>query len=434
MNAAIISIGDELIFGETVDTNAAYIADRLAGPGITCSEHVTIGDDQQRLSATITRLCDDSHVDLLIITGGLGPTADDITREALADAMGETLVEDPAGIAHLKAWFGKRGITMPAQNRRQALRPVSASLIDNPCGTAPGIRATFQNTVIYVMPGVPREMRAMFKRDILPNLPPNAGNVIRTTLVHSFGLGESSLAEQLGNLMDRDRNPTVGTTASRGVVTCRIRATGKPEDAEKLTRETAAVVRERLGPYVFGRDEDTLASVVVATLVKRGETVTTIESCTGGLLGSMLTSIPGSSRAFLGGWVTYTNEMKIREVGVPAKLFEEDAPGAVSREVAAAMAEGGLRRSGAGHALAITGIAGPDGGTPEKPVGTVHIALASQDQTTSVRRFHFTGERELVRHRSAQSALAMLLWRLRGREDTSMLWQRTNGEPISGGA
>jgi nicotinamide-nucleotide amidase len=431
ITAALMSIGDELALGQIVDTNAAWLAEQLAARSIACVEHITVADERSRIAAAIERLCGDPNVGLLIITGGIGPTVDDLTRDALADAMGEPLVEDPAGIMHLEIWFAGRGSPMPERNRVQALRPESGRLLPNRVGTAPGLAAMHHDTTVFVLPGVPREMMTMFEEQVLPRLDVEEQQVIRTGIVRCFGLGESALAARLGDLMRRDRNPTVGTTASQAIISCRIRAVGDPKWCDRAIEEAAAEIEQRAGVYAFGRDDETLAGAVVRELVRRSETVAVAESCTGGLLGSMITEVAGSSAAFLGGWLTYTNEMKTREIGVPAGHFGSGAAGAVSVEVATDMAQGARRKAGADHALAITGIAGPDGGTEAKPVGTVFIALDSAGHDTQVRRFQFTGDRAGVRDRSAKAALAMLLWRLRGCEDLDMLWQKTNGESVS---
>ncbi len=430
MNAALISIGDELTLGQILDTNAAYLADHLAQASVVCLEHLTLGDERARLAAALRRLAHEPGLEIIIITGGLGPTADDITREALADALGEALVEDPAGLDHLRRWFHERGVSMPARNRQQALRPASAQLIDNARGTAPGIRARLGDTDVFALPGVPHEMKHMFHESVLPLLRREGGEVLRTLAVRCFGLGESSLAERLGDLMERERNPTVGTTASEGIISVRIRAVGDPHEVGALVEKTARRVEELAGVYAFGREDDTLASVVLEELKRAGATIAVAESCTGGLLGAMITAVPGCSAAFVGGYLTYSNELKERELNVPAAHFREGGPGAVSEEVARAMAEGARQRTSATHALAITGIAGPEGGTAAKPVGTVCIALASEGGDTQVRRFQFTGSRDIVRDRSAKAALAILLWRLRGQEDFRMLWQKTNGESV----
>lgn len=434
--AAILSVGDELTLGQALDTNSCWLADRLAGLGIVAVEHVTVPDDAEALAGALRRLA--GAAPLVITTGGLGPTADDLTREGLARATGEPLVEDSAALRWIESWFARASRPMPALNRSQALRPRSASCLENTAGTAPGLAGRVADADVFCLPGPPREMREMFERSVVPRLRPPAGGGVRTRLLHAFGLGESEVAARLGDLMDRARDPLVGTTVSGGVVTCRIRA-GRPapgRDREGASGPdpldaTGRLIHERLDPYVFGADGDTLASVVLDELRGRARTLAVVESCTGGVLGAMLTEVPGSSASFVGGWITYTNEMKVREVGVPASLFAPGAPGAVSRECVRAMARGGLERAGADHCLAITGIAGPDGGSPEKPVGTVWVARATRgvgsadrDADVEVRRFLFTGDRAGVREWAARSALAMLRFELVGAAGVRMLRQQ----------
>ncbi len=427
--AAILSVGDELTLGQTLDTNSQWLADRLIGAGVLTVEHATVPDDAKAIADALRRLAaGGGGADVLIVTGGLGPTLDDLTRPGLALAMGAPLVEDAAALAQIRAWFAKAGRDMPDPNRAQARRPEGALCLENTAGTAPGLHGAVGEADVFCLPGPPREMREMFERSVLPRLRPAPGRTIRTRALHCFGLGESDMAARLGDVMDRARNPLVGTTVSRGVVTCRIRfetsrarqqADEGPQDP---LASTDRLIRERLNPYLFGADSDTLPSIVLDELKGRGETLAVVESCTGGLLGTMITEVPGSSAAFLGGWVTYTNEMKQREIGVPASIFAKDGPGAVSRECAEAMARGGLERSGASRCLAVTGIAGPDGGSAEKPVGTVWVARAGSADAES-RRFLFIGDRASVRDWAAKSALAMLRLALIGESKARLLRQ-----------
>jgi nicotinamide-nucleotide amidase len=433
--AAILSIGDELTLGQTLDTNSRFLADALLSRGIVTVEHATVADDRAATAAAIQRLA--IVADLVIITGGLGPTADDLTRAGLAEALGEDLVEDPAALAEVTAFFTSRRSAMRDINKTQALRPRSAMCLTNPNGTAPGLHAILhregREVDVFCLPGPPREMKPMFDAEVVPRLRIAPGRTVATRALHCFGLGESEIAARLGELMDRDRNPTVGTTASQGVVSCRIRCTG-PNEAQVRTAvaETERTVRDKAGPYMFGADTDTLPSVVLDLLRARREMLATVESCTGGLLGAALTDIPGSSDVYSGGWVTYTNEFKAAHVAVPESLFDVGGPGAVSEETAAAMAVGGLDRSGADHCLAITGIAGPGGGTDQKPVGTVWISRASRGQLASAsggpvphrvesRRFQLMGERAMIRDWSVKSALAMLRFFLISEPDVRLM-------------
>jgi nicotinamide-nucleotide amidase len=442
-HAAILSVGDELILGQSLDTNTRWIADRLLDLGVRPLLHATAPDDRADIAAEMVRLA--GRADLVVVTGGLGPTADDLTRDALADATGEALVEDSDTLGRLAAWYEGRGQPMPAPNRVQAMRPARARCLPNDHGTAPGLSAALGGADIFCLPGPPGEMRPMFQRFVEPALRP--GLLVRTRAVQVFGLGESRVAELLGDLMRRENSPLVGTTASVGLVTVRMRwesAPGAPPDAAAGALDRVeARVRELLGDAVItpsGAPGDRgLPEVVVGMLRERGRTLAIAESCTGGLLGSMVTRVPGSSEVFAGGWITYTNAMKAAQLGVDASHFPEvrsGAPGAVSAEVCLAMAEGARRRAatahpggsgpGAGgtdHAIAITGIAGPGGATEGKPVGTVWIGLADRDGRTECRRFEFAGDRDAVRQWSAMTALGMLRMRLAG-TDMELLRQR----------
>lgn len=418
MSAAILSIGDELTLGQKLDTNSRWLSQQLVDLGISIVEHVTVPDDLEAHVAALARLA--SRCDLIISSGGLGPTADDLTRRALAVASHDSLVHDSAGEAQVRAWFAARGRSPASINMVQAQRPSRGLLLENRHGTAPGLFASIESSThrcdVYCLPGPPREMMPMFEASVRPALRPPAGRVIETRVLHSVGIGESDLAQRLGSLMDRTSVPLVGTTASGGVVSVRIRYEGEaPRDQAKLTVDQAAgKVLIHAGEFVFGEGDETLASVVLNKLKQTGQTIAVVESCTGGMLGEELTAIPGSSACVLGGWITYSNEMKQALVGVPSELFAPGAPGAVSREVARAMARGGRERSGASIALSITGVAGPDGGTPAKPVGTVWVSLAHA-RGSDTRRFSMAGDRASVRSWSCTAALAIAWQYIAGR-------------------
>lgn len=407
MQAEIISIGHELTSGAIVNTNARWLADQLSQAGLIASTQVTVGDHLPDIEDAIRTAV--TRCDLVVITGGLGPTADDLTREGLAAAMDQPLEFDEASWTQIEDYFAKLGRTPGESNRRQAMCPRTARPIANSCGTAPGIRAVVHEADVFVLPGVPREMRAMFEREVGPEVSRLTGAraVVMRTL-HCFGAGEASIGEQLSTFMDPARNPRVGTCAEEGVISIRVCAQGDSRDeAAALADRDAAAVRDLLGRLVFGVDDDTLASVVGRLLVDRGATVSTAESCTGGLLAAALTDMPGSSAYFLRGFVTYANQAKTQVLGVPAALIVDK--GAVSREVAAAMAGGCRRVSETDYALGITGIAGPGGATADKPVGLVYIALASSADTT-VRECRFPSHlsRRAVRDRACKTALNML--------------------------
>ena len=419
--AAIISIGDELTVGQSLDTNSRWLSGRLTSLGLSVVEHATVPDDLERIVATMRRLAESCHT--LIVTGGLGPTADDLTREALSEVLGEPLVEDENSLAAIRRWFSISDRAMPERNRVQALRPTSGVHLPNPNGTAPGIRVVVGGATVHCLPGPPSEMHPMFEASVAPLIIPPGGRTIRTRVIQTAGLGESDVAQRLGPLMDRDRKPLVGTTASRGVVSVRIRdESADPADiADARISDTADEVRRAVGEWIFAEDDAPLPEIVLNRLRAAGERLVVVESCTGGMLGQAITAVPGSSDAFLGGWITYSNALKHALVGVPLRALEEH--GAVSAEVALAMASGGLDRSGAHHALAITGVAGPGGGTHAKPVGTVWIARASRDGDPDVRRFRMRGERDTIRDWSVTSALLILDQRLRHAPSTRLLRQ-----------
>lgn len=439
--AAVLSVGDELVLGQSLDTNARWLSAQLIEHGIPVFEHATVADDLDAILRALQRLC--GAAPLVIVTGGLGPTADDLTRQALASLLDEPLVPDEAALEELSSWLAVRGRSMSENQRLQIMRPASARMLPNPVGTAPGMAATrstqSSECEVYCLPGPPREMCPMFKASVVPRLRPPAGRVILTCILRTFGMGEAEIARRLGPLMNRTRNPLIGTTASGGEVAVRIRYEGEPGKGSRLVDDSEQLVRQAVGEVIYGSGDETIQESVLTLLDARRERLITAESCTGGLLGSMITSIAGSSAVYDGGWVSYANEVKSRELGVPAAMIEEH--GAVSAEVAASMAAGALAHApGAHHALAITGIAGPDGGTTDKPVGTVFIARSARPHDgphalafppLDVRRFHFIGDRADVRDRSAKSALAMLRLALVGSPDMTLLGQvRLDGSSI----
>lgn len=450
--AALIASGDELAIGQARDTNSAEVAAALLDAGIQPVEHAVLPDDLDALAATLARLA--ARVEVVVMTGGLGPTADDLTREALARVLGEPLVEDAAALAALEAFFAGRGRAMPPLNRVQALRPASARCLPNPHGTAPGLHAVVRTGKgggdgtghdagrgghghacdVFCLPGPPREMRPMLRDHLLPGLRP--ARRILTRVIPTCGLGESVVAQRLGEMMRRNRNPLVGTTASGGIVSCRLRWEGAPAAAagEAALDRDEAEIRRLLGSIVIGSssgaEAPTLASAVLDLLRRDGRTLAAAESCTGGLLGGALTAVPGASDVYLGGWVAYSNAMKSTHLGVDPAIIEQN--GAVSAECAAAMALGVIERSTATDAISITGIAGPGGGSTAKPVGTVWIGLASRiagprasaPARVETRGFLFGEDRATIRERSVVSALNLLRLRRLDAGDDPLLWEK----------
>lgn len=403
----ILSVGTELTLGQTVDTNTAWLSERLAEIGVPVAMHVTVPDELQPLTREILRAGESAQV--LLISGGIGPTEDDLTRQALADAMGAKLELHPESLEHIKAFFAARGKEMPRANAVQAMFPVGSTPIANTCGTAPGMRARVGRADVFVMPGVPREMKVMYDRDVKPAIAVlGGGAALLKKNIWCYGAGESDIGDTIKDLMRRGQNPTVGTTAQQTVIGVRIGAHGaSPQEARELLDRTAGEVKRRLGTLVYGEGDETLQSAVAMLLKAKHKTISTAESCTGGLLASRLTDIPGSSSYFLSGMVTYANEAKSRMLGVPESLIATH--GAVSLPVAEAMAIGCRARCGTDYAISITGIAGPDGGTKEKPVGLVYIGLASPRgcEVTEHRVGDFL-TRDEVRDRTCKVALNRL--------------------------
>lgn len=417
MRAELISIGTELAAGITVDTNAAWLARRLAEVGIAAGRHVTVADDRAAIAGELRRAA--ASAEVVVVTGGLGPTADDLTRQALADCLGVPLRTDSAVLEQVRAFFDRLGRPWHESNARQAEFPRGSTPIENPWGTAPGIRAAVGDCAIYCLPGVPGEMKKMFCAAVLPEIEQRAcgqsgvsGGVILSRTLLCFGAGESHIGEQIADLMGPRRAVTVGTAAHEAIISVRFtfRAASRT-DAETRVVADMDEVRRRLGALVFGSDGDTLESVVAAVLVERGLTLSTAESCTGGLLAKRLTDVSGSSGFFLRGVVAYSNESKAEVLGVDPGLIERH--GAVSAEVAEAMAAGCCDRAGTDFALSTTGIAGPTGGSAEKPVGLVYIALADSSGGQA-RRFDFGQHisRASIRERACSTALNLLRGRL----------------------
>ncbi len=411
MNAEILSIGNELVLGQTVDTNSGWLAAKLTGDGIQVTRHVTVGDDVAVIRDAIVQAA--ATADVVVLTGGLGPTADDVTRQALAGAMETTLEVDASARAALVAFFERLHRPMPVTNERQALRPQGATIIENTCGTAPGLRAEMGRAIVYALPGVPEEMRTMYRQFVEPELRGRGGGVVvRTRTVNCFGASEADAGRQIEDLMTSASGPLVGITAKDAIL--RIRIVVRAQDtasADAVLDETAAEVRRRLGSVVFGQDDDTLQAAVGKLLIRQGSTLATAESCTGGMLGQRLTDVPGSSAYYAGGFVTYANEAKTAELGVLKSVI--DRHGAVSGEVAAAMANGCRERMSVDLAVSVTGIAGPGGGTDDKPVGLVYVGLAD-DGGCEVRELRLGDylDRRSIRDRACSVALNMLRLRL----------------------
>jgi len=418
VSAEILCIGTELLLGNITNGNARWLAEQLAALGLPHHRQTVVGDNRERLIAAVREAAGRCRV--LITTGGLGPTPDDLTTEALAAAFNTPLVEHPEIWAEIQARLRAGGRVCSPSNRQQAFLPAGAQVLPNPTGTAPGMVWTppagagiQPGFTVLTFPGVPSEMEAMWRATAAPWLRAAglAEGVFASRMLRFWGVSESALAEQMVDLLDGE-NPTLAPYAGAGEVKLRLtaRASSDPE-AQALLAPLEAEIRARTGTACFGVDDDTLASVVLEQLRRRGETLTVAESCTGGGLGAALAAVPGASNVFRGGVIAYANAVKQELLGVPAALL--DSHGAVSDPVALAMAEGARRAIGASWAIAVTGIAGPGGGTVEKPVGLVHIAVAGPDGSCSEAvRFGSSRSRSWIQALTAGEALQRLRSRL----------------------
>ena len=406
MKAEIIAVGTELITGDIVNTNAQYLSRRLMELGIEVTHHVTVDDHAPRLKRALVQAIGRSNI--ILVTGGLGPTPDDITKETICEALRMELSEHTPSLEKMQAYFDRLGRPMPDINRKQAMMPEGATVLDNDFGTAPGCALEAGDQCIIMLPGPPRELIPMFENQVLNFLNKYLDGVIVTHTVRTFGIGESTIAERLQDLLTA-KEPRVATYAAEGEVRIKITASGeKRSECEALCREAIRVIRERLGDTVYAIDQPNLESVVVEELRRRGLKIAVAESCTAGLLAKRLTDIAGASEVFEGGMVTYSNQMKRTLLGVSNALLEEH--GAVSEPVAKEMARGAMRVSHAGLGIGITGIAGPGGGTEEKPVGLVWLSLTN-GQTIWTRKLlagHGGNEREFIRTLAASHALDMI--------------------------
>lgn len=417
MEVEIVAVGNELLLGETVDTNSAHVARRLAEIGARVRRTTHVGDDRERLAALLREARERSR--WIVIMGGLGPTRDDLTREVVADVLDRPLRLDPGLLADVEAKFRRFGIDpMPAANRSQAEVPEGAEVIPNPHGTAPGLVVEDDRCMLFLLPGVPQEMKALLEDGVLPRLVAAAGEgapVVRSRTIRTAGIGESSLAERIDDLVSDPAPVEVAFLPRLGEVDIRLTVAGIPrEEADRHLEELLAAIVGRCGPWVYGTDDVTLAGAVGVALRGRGWSLAVAESCTGGGLGAEVTSAPGASEYFLGGVIAYADRVKIDRLGVPPVLLA--AHGAVSEAVSRSMADGIRTALAADAGCAITGVAGPTGGSSEKPVGLVWCAVATPGGS-SVRRLDAPGSRGAVRRRAVIAALALLLRAARGDGD-----------------
>ncbi|NLI15295.1 MAG: competence/damage-inducible protein A [candidate division Zixibacteria bacterium] len=405
MRAELITIGDELLFGQTIDTNAAFIGEKFAEAGVELAFHTTVGDRADDLIGAIGLAM--NRVDFVLTTGGLGPTHDDITKKVLCKFFKRQLVFHEDILKSLEKRYSDLGIAMPPVNQNQALLPQGAKFIENKIGSALGLIFEERDKILIAVPGVPAEMEAMVTDSIVPMLlQKTAGQVIVHRKLRTTGIMESAIFEKVKDIIDEKSPIKVAFLPSyKGVdIRLTVRADNRAK-AESALNEMTEKYKERIGKFIFGYDNDELPAIIGYLLNEKKLTLAVAESCTGGLLGKTITDIPGSSAYFKGGIISYANELKINLLSVPPIAIE--AHGAVSSETARFMAEGIREKCGADIGVSITGVAGPTGGTPEKPVGLVYIGLAS-DKNTITKEFRFKSNRATTRVRSTYAALDMI--------------------------
>ena len=410
VNAEIIAVGSELLTPYRLDTNSLYLTDQLNALGIEVRLKTVVGDDRERLAAVLRAAL--TRSELIILIGGLGPTEDDVNREVVAEVLGRPLREVAEIRRGIEQRFARLGRPMAPNNLRQALVPEGATWLENKKGTAPGLWLEQDGVRIILLPGPPHELEALFQSECLPRLARLAtGQRLRTRVYKVIGLPESEVDQRIAPFTTRFTNPVTTVLAVSGAIEIHLRARAKTdEEGDTLLTQLGDQIELALGDHVFSTRGESLEEVVGMYLVMKQKTVAVAESCTGGLVSERLTRVPGSSGFFLGGAVVYSNELKTKLAGVPPALIE--AHGAVSKPVAQALAEGIRQRAGASIGLGVTGIAGPSGGTPEKPVGLVYISIAD-DRGTQVREFRFPGDRERIRLWASQAALELIRRRVR---------------------
>lgn len=388
MKAVVLTVGTEILFGQITNTNSAYISRELNNLGIDVMYHCSVGDNAGRLKEIINLAF--SQCDLIITTGGLGPTQDDLTKETIAEAMGDIIVENPECLAELKKYYDKTGRNMTANNLKQAHMPSKAVVLPNDQGTAPGFALERDGKTIIALPGPPREMTRMFRLQVKPFLEKRSDSHILYKILRFFGIGESKLETELLPLIDNQSDPTIATYAKEGE--CSIRVASKAPTVEAATEavnQTIEKIRDIVGEFIYSDDDEDLIEVVGKKLIEKNITISSAESCTGGLFASNLTDVSGISQVFKNGFVTYSNESKIEVLGVKEETLEKF--GAVSPETAAEMADGLKKKTGSDICISVTGLAGPGGGTAETPVGLAYIGIAYGDnpvKTTVVKSYY----------------------------------------------
>ena len=404
MKAEIIAVGTELLMGEILNSNSRDIARELYNLGIDVYHQSVVGDNLNRVSKELETAFE--RADLVITTGGLGPTRDDLTKEAAAHFLKRDMILDEASIKHLEDFFGSRGLPLNEGNKRQAYFPEGAKIIPNENGTAPACIIEFDEKVLVILPGPPREVIPLMEKYIIPYLEKRTGKVFISDIINISGIGEGHMEEKIMDIIEAQENPTVAPYAKEHGLTLRVTASASTEQEARLLLEPVVKkICDRLGMDVYAIGDTTLEAVVASLLIEQNLSISVAESCSGGLLAGRLINYPGISKVFKEGFITYSNESKINTLGVDSKILSNY--GAVSEEVAKQMAKGAADRAKSDVALSITGIAGPDGGTDEKPVGLVYIGLYLLGEV-KVMKMDSWGSRDNVRRRAVSQALDML--------------------------
>ncbi|MBQ6930981.1 MAG: competence/damage-inducible protein A [Clostridia bacterium] len=418
MNCEIICVGTELLLGDILNTNAQYLSRELAALGIGVHHQQVVGDNPQRMRECMLRALNES--DMIILSGGLGPTADDLTKEICCEVMGERLVLDEDILDGIRSYFVSKGRQMADNNKKQAYVPENGIVFRNRNGTAPGCGIEKDGKLAIMLPGPPRELKAMFEKEVMPYLAKKTGGIILSKQVRTFGIGESNMASAVEDLLGGE-NPTVAPYAKDGEALLRVTARAdSKEKALAMCDETIEIIRERIGEYIYGIDAASLEEKAVELLLAHGKKLALAESCTGGYIAKRITDISGSSAVFECGVVSYSNEVKINLLGVNPETIEKYTE--VSEQTAAEMAEGVRRLSGADFALSVTGIAGPGGGSEDKPVGLSYIGFACEDGTTvkELRTGKKENSRDYNRYVTASTALYMLVDYLNRKDGESL--------------
>lgn len=410
MITELIAVGTEILLGNIVNTNSAYLSEKCAQLGLSVYYQTVVGDNEERMKQTIRTAFDRS--DIVILTGGLGPTKDDLTKEVTAEVMGLPLVEDPHSRERIEKYLKEYEKNNPqrritANNYKQAMIPEGALVLDNHNGTAPGLIVEKNGKTAILLPGPPNELKPMFEEEVFPYLRKRQPEIIYSKMVKICGIGESQVAEDIQDLIDSQENPTIAPYAKTGEVHLRITAKGENEkECQKLIKPVVRELKERFGKNIFATDEKkTLEEAVVDMLKDQGLTLSLAESCTGGAIAARIVNVPGASSVFVQGFVTYSNRAKRKFLQVKKSTLKNE--GAVSSKCAKEMAKGGCSAAKSDICLSVTGIAGPDGGTKEKPVGTVFMGCCYNDKTIT-REYHFTGNRGKIREQTAAHALVLL--------------------------